>query len=103
VGHVRALADLSGADIVGGVYVSHTGLSPDLGGQLSRLICAAFCDRTTDRLTRGAALSDVGLAWNVVVAADFDGDGKSDILWQHDSGLPPGGQLRREMTTGELW
>jgi len=24
----------------------------------------------------------------VAAAADFNGDGKSDILWQNDSGLP---------------
>jgi hypothetical protein len=36
----------------------------------------------------GGALPDVGPTWHVKAAADFNGDGKSDILWQHDSGLP---------------
>jgi FG-GAP repeat len=39
-------------------------------------------------ITGGAALPDVGPTWHVAAAADFNGDGKSDILWQHDSGLP---------------
>jgi hypothetical protein len=38
----------------------------------------------------------------LAVVADFDGDGKSDILWQHDSGLPASGRLRREITTADL-
>ena len=25
---------------------------------------------------------------HAIEAADFNGDGKADILWQHDSGLP---------------
>jgi hypothetical protein len=43
-------------------------------------------DGTT--ITAGAVLPDVGPTWHVHVkaAADFSGDGKSDILWQHDSG-----------------
>ena len=43
-------------------------------------------DGTT--ITAGTYLPDVGPAWHVAEAADFNGDGKSDILWQHDSGLP---------------
>jgi len=27
-----------------------------------------------------------GPAWHVIGSGDFNGDGKSDILWQHDSG-----------------
>jgi hypothetical protein len=30
----------------------------------------------------------LGPSWHVAAAADFNGDGKSDILWQHDNGLP---------------
>ena len=29
-----------------------------------------------------------GPSWHVEGTGDFNGDGKSDILWQHDSGLP---------------
>ena len=36
----------------------------------------------------GALLPNPGPTWHVAAAADFNGDGKSDILWQHDSGLP---------------
>ena len=36
----------------------------------------------------GAALPNPGPTWHVAAAADFNGDGKSDILWQNDSGLP---------------
>jgi hypothetical protein len=39
-------------------------------------------------ILNGAALPNVGPTWHVKAAADFNGDGKSDILWQHDSGLP---------------
>ena len=43
-------------------------------------------DGTT--VTGGAVLPNVGPTWHVAAAADFNGDGKSDILWQNDSGLP---------------
>src|SRR5262245_37730571 len=31
-------------------------------------------------------LQSVATSWHVVAAADFDGDGKADILWQNESG-----------------
>ena len=36
----------------------------------------------------GGVLPNPGPTWHVAEAADFNGDGKADILWQHDSGLP---------------
>ena len=38
--------------------------------------------------TGAAPFSNVGPTWHVAAAADFNGDGKSDILWQNDSGMP---------------
>ena len=29
-----------------------------------------------------------GPSWQIKGSGDFNGDGKSDIVWQHDSGLP---------------
>ena len=43
---------------------------------------------TAPRSPLERVLPDPGPAWHVAAAADFNGDGKSDILWQHDSGLP---------------
>ena len=43
---------------------------------------------TAPTITGGAVLPDPGPTWHVAAAADFNGDGKSDILWQNDSGLP---------------
>jgi hypothetical protein len=42
-------------------------------------------DGTT--VTGTAALPNYAPGWHAA-AADFSGDGKSDILWQHNSGLP---------------
>src|SRR5258705_361146 len=39
-------------------------------------------------LTIRVALTNVGPSWHVKAAADFNRDGKADILWQNDSGLP---------------
>ena len=39
-------------------------------------------------MTAGAVLPNPGPTWHVDAAADFNGDGKADILWQNDSGLP---------------
>ena len=37
----------------------------------------------------GAAVgSNPGPTWHVEGSGDFNGDGKSDILWQNDSGAP---------------
>ena len=33
------------------------------------------------------AAANVATSWQVVGTGDFDGDGKDDILWRHDSGL----------------
>ncbi len=33
-----------------------------------------------------ATVGNVGTAWSVVGTADFNGDGKGDILWQDTSG-----------------
>ena len=38
-------------------------------------------------ITGAAALPNPGPTWHVAEAADFNGDGKSDILWQNDSGI----------------
>ena len=43
---------------------------------------------TAPRSLAGAVLPNPGPTWHVAAAADFNGDGKSDILWQNDSGLP---------------
>ena len=39
-------------------------------------------------LAAGCPARCLGPRRHVAAAADFNGDGKSDILWQHDSGLP---------------
>jgi FG-GAP-like repeat len=36
--------------------------------------------------TAGAAIAGAPVGWTVMGAADFDGDGKSDILWQTNTG-----------------
>ena len=37
---------------------------------------------------RPGTLTNPGPTWHVEDAADFNGDGKSDILWQNDNGTP---------------
>ena len=39
-------------------------------------------------LAMGPALSNPGASWKAKDAADFNGDGMADILWQNDSGTP---------------
>ena len=36
----------------------------------------------------GAVLPNPGPTWHAKEAADFNGDGKADILWQNDNGTP---------------
>ena len=48
----------------------------------------AVLDHGRHQLSRGAALPNPGPTWHVAEAADFNGDGNSDILSQHDSGAP---------------
>ena len=43
---------------------------------------------TAPTITGAAALPNPGPTWHVDAAADFNGDGKSDILWQNDNGTP---------------
>ena len=45
-------------------------------------------DGTNVSADSAAGSFNPGPSWHVKGAADFNGDGKSDILWQHDSGLP---------------
>ena len=35
-----------------------------------------------------AALSNPGSAWHLICTGDFNGDGKSDLLWQSSDGTP---------------
>ena len=39
-------------------------------------------------ITGAGNLHNPGSDWHFNAAADFNGDGKFDILWEHDSGLP---------------
>ena len=39
----------------------------------------------------GAVGSNPGPSWHVEGTGDFNGDGKSDILWQNDDGTPRSG------------
>ena len=36
----------------------------------------------------GAVVGNPGASWHVKGSGDFNGDGKSDILWQNDNGTP---------------
>jgi hypothetical protein len=40
----------------------------------------------TDATSVGAVGFNPGPTWHVMGAGDFNGDSKSDILWQHDNG-----------------
>ena len=39
-------------------------------------------------VSSAAGLLNTGATWHVAAAADFNGDGKSDILWQNANGTP---------------
>ena len=39
---------------------------------------------TSDR--RATVVGNPGTSWHVIGTGDFNGDGKSDILWQNDNG-----------------
>jgi hypothetical protein len=36
----------------------------------------------------GANLRNPGPGWHAVAAAEYNSDGKADIVWQNDNGLP---------------
>ena len=76
-----------GADGAGSTSLAFELSSEGLG---SGLYALDNTDTTTGAAT--AVLPNVGPTWHVVAAADFNGDGKSDILWQDDNGLPPSGR-----------
>ncbi len=42
----------------------------------------------TSTLSTGSALSNPGVAWHIKEVGNFNGDGKADILWQHDGAIP---------------
>src|SRR5205085_2245431 len=37
-------------------------------------------------MTAGQSIIGAGTGWSVIRTADFDGDGKSDLLWRHTDG-----------------
>jgi len=39
-------------------------------------------------ISDGTVLVNPGPTWHAEAEADFNGDGKADILWQNDSGAP---------------
>jgi hypothetical protein len=39
-------------------------------------------------VTSMTSLANSGSSWHVVATGDFNRDGKADILWQNDDGLP---------------
>ena len=70
-----------GADGAGSTSLAFVLTSEGLGSGLYAL------DNTDTTTGDTAVLPDVGPTWHVAGAADFNGDGKSDILWHHDSGV----------------
>jgi len=74
--------DLNGDGAIG---VPVTGIVIEAAGSTS-LVADWIMDGTN--LSRGAALPNPGPTWHNAEAADFNGDGNSDILSQHDSGAP---------------
>jgi hypothetical protein len=41
----------------------------------------------TSFLSAAVVGNNLGPAWDVIGAADFNGNGKTDILWQHDNAV----------------
>jgi hypothetical protein len=39
-------------------------------------------------ISTGPALINPGAGWHAKEAVDTNGDGRADILWQHDNGTP---------------
>ena len=72
-------------DLNGDGAIGVPGTVIELAGSTS-LVAVGTMDGTN--ISGGAALLNPGPTWHVEAAADFNGDGKSDILWQHDNGTP---------------
>ena len=67
---------------------------------MSFCFCWWVCVKTIARLSQtiwemngtsvigNAALSNPGSSWHLIGTGDFNGDGKSDLLWQSTDGTP---------------
>ena len=54
----------------------------------SRIFAQVSTFWITSRIRNRPQLVNPGAAWHEKTAADFNGDGKADILWQNDNGTP---------------